>query len=221
MRKIPTCLPRWLALASVAAFALGCVYDPNQRCDENEELYLDGSRCVCVAGAAMTAHGCVLCGVHEEPGAGACACVAGYVRPSPAAACQPKTDALGTACDSQSAPCADATYSHCQITTGTSGYCTKTGCTGAADCANGYACDTAASVPYCRRPPVGAGQACAAAADCAGTEARFCDTMITHQCHVEGCTLAPDNCFAGTSCCDLSGFGLPQPICVQSGTCPT
>jgi len=212
---------RWLALVSAALFAAGCVYDASDRCDENEELYAAGDRCVCVAGAAMTTHGCVLCGAHETPGSGGCVCADGYVRSAPEDACQPKTDALGMACDTQSAPCADATYSHCQTTAGTSGYCTSTGCSGAADCADGYACDKSTSVPYCRRPPVGAGQSCAAAADCAGTEATFCDTMVTHQCHVQGCTLSPDDCFSGTACCDLSAFGLPQPICVQAGTCPT
>src|ERR1043165_8894557 len=160
---------RWLALAGAAAFAVSCVYDAHQRCDENEELYSDGTRCVCVAGAAMTGHGCMLCGAHEQPGTGGCVCAAGYVRPSPETACQVKTDALGAPCDAQSAPCTDVTYSHCQTTTGTSGYCTKTGCRGASERADGYACDGAAAVPYCRRPPVGAGQSCAAAADCAGT----------------------------------------------------
>ena len=210
-----------LVSAAAAAFAVGCVYEKNERCDENEQLYSDGNRCVCVAGAAMTTHGCMLCGANEEPVGAACVCVAGYVRPSPEAACQPTAGALGMACDAQSAPCADATYSHCQVVTGTTGYCTKTGCSGAADCADGYACDNVMPVSYCRRPPVGAGQTCAAAADCAGTEATFCDTMVTRQCRVQGCTLSPDNCLSGTACCDLSGFGLPQPICVQSGTCPT
>ena len=211
----------WLILVSVAAFAVGCVYDANQRCDENEALYSDGSRCTCVAGAAMTAHGCTACGANEMPDSTGCVCVAGYVRASLDTACQLKTGALGTACDAQSAPCADPTYGHCQITNGTSGYCTSTGCSGAAGCSDGYACETTASVPYCRRPPVGAGQSCAAAADCGATEATFCETAITHQCHVQGCTLTPDDCFVGTQCCDLTGFGVPQPICVQTGTCPT
>src|SRR5581483_11735625 len=129
---------RWLFLGGAVALMLSCVYDANNRCDENEELYSDGRRCVCVAGAAMTAHGCTLCGAHEVPGMGGCVCADGYVRSSPDAACQATTGALGRACDAQQAPCADATYSHCQITSGTAGYCTSTGCSVAADCVDGY-----------------------------------------------------------------------------------
>ena len=212
---------KWLALVSAAALLAGCAYDAKDRCDENEELYADGTRCTCVAGAAMTAHGCMLCGANEVPGSTGCACAAGFVHASPETPCEAQSGALGTACDAQSSPCADATFSHCQITRGTSGYCTNTGCSGAAGCLDGYACDSASAVPYCRRPPVGAGQSCAVAADCAATEATFCDVTITHQCIVQGCALSPDNCFAGTQCCDLSGFGVPQPICVQAGTCPS
>jgi hypothetical protein len=67
---------------------------------------------------------------------------------------------------------------------------------------------------------VGAGQACKSTAQCAGTEATYCDLSVTHQCLVEGCTVTPDNCFSGTVCCDLSTYGVAQPICVPTGTCP-
>jgi hypothetical protein len=43
---------------------------------------------------------------------------------------------------------------------------------------------------------------------------------MTHACLVQGCSLDPDDCFAGYECCDLSMFGIPQ-ICVPKGTCPT
>ena len=215
---------RWCALSLPifsAFLAAGCLVDLNQRCGENQHYDAENVNCACDSGFALQGTTCAPCAENEVGSPDGCVCADGYVRPAPEDACQPKTDALGMACDTQSAPCADATYSHCQTTAGTSGYCTSTGCGGAADCADGYACDKTTSVPYCRRPPVGAGQSCAAAADCAGTEATFCDTMVTHQCRVQGCTLSPDDCFSGTECCDLSGFGLPQPICVQAGTCPT
>jgi hypothetical protein len=214
------CRPR-LPLAALLALAAGCVYDPNHRCDENETMSPDGRQCICVPGAAMTAHGCTLCKANEVPGDGTCDCAPGYLRPTSGAACELAPSALGLACDTQSAPCTDTTYATCHVTRGTAGYCTNTGCATSVDCAGGYACDTSALPVFCKRPPLGAGQACQSNADCAGTEATYCDSFVTHQCHVEGCALTPDNCFSGTVCCDLSKFGMAQPICVQTGTCPT
>ena len=210
-----------LSLAVLLAGAVGCVYDPNHRCDDNEMLSSDGRQCVCVPGAAMTAHGCTLCGANEVPGQGICGCAPGYSRATPDAACQQVPSALGMVCDTLTVPCTDPKYSTCHVTSGTAGYCTNLGCTTSADCLDGYACDTRAVPGYCARPPVGAGQACQSNADCAGSEATYCDSFMTHQCHVQGCALAPDNCFSGTVCCDLTTFGVAQPICVQSGTCPT
>ena len=210
-----------LSLAAVLAAAASCVYDANNRCDENEMLSADGRQCICVPGSAMTAHGCTLCGANEVPGNGMCDCAPGFSRPMPGAACAQAPVALGMACDTQSAPCTDATYSTCHVTGGTAGYCTNTGCATSADCSGGYACETSATPAFCRRPPMGAGMPCQSPADCAGTEATFCDLAVTHTCLVQGCSLTADDCFQGTQCCDLSGFGVAQPICVQSGTCPT
>jgi len=210
-----------LPFTALLVASAGCVYDPNQRCDENQALSPDGQQCICVPGAAMTAHGCTLCGANEVPGNGTCDCAPGYARPTPAAACQQAPSALGTACDTLGAPCADPKYATCHVTNGTAGYCTSVGCTNAADCPSGYACDTSAVPGFCKRPPVGAGQACQTSAECAGTEATYCDSFVTHLCHVQGCTVAPDNCFSGTVCCDLTTFGVAQPICVPAETCPT
>jgi hypothetical protein len=212
---------QFLLLAPLLAATAGCVYDPNQRCDENQALSADGRQCICVAGSVMTAHGCTLCGVNEVPGNGICDCAPGYSRPTSGAACQAVPSALGTVCDVVTAPCVDPTYATCHVTGGTTGYCTSAGCATSADCSGGYACDTSASPAFCKRPPVGAGQACQSSAECAGTEATYCDVVVTHQCLVQGCKLAPDDCFLGTVCCDLSRFGVPQPICVQRGTCPS
>jgi hypothetical protein len=199
----------------------GCVYDQDQRCGENQALSADGRQCLCVAGAAMTAHGCTLCGTNEVPGNGVCDCAPGYSRLTPKGACQAAPAAIGMACDTLSAPCTDLTYSACHVTSGTTGYCTNVGCTTSADCQGGYACDVTVSPAFCKRPPVGAGQSCQSNAECAGTEATYCDAMVTHQCLVQGCKVTPDDCFSGTLCCDLSMYGVAQPICVLAGTCPT
>jgi hypothetical protein len=196
----------------------GCVYDSSERCDEGQ-VQFDELRCVCPEGSVPRADGCVACGENEVAGASGCACADGYSRTSDQAPCEANMTGQGDACSAE-VPCPDAAYPHCEASVGQSGYCTTTGCTSSADCSGGYACDSAASPSICKRPPLGAGRACASAADCAGTEATFCDAVVTHTCRVEGCSLSPDDCFEGTECCDLSVFGVPQPICVDQGGCP-
>jgi hypothetical protein len=61
--------------------------------------------------------------------------------------------------------------------------------------------------------------ACETPDDCAGTEATFCDSFMTHSCQVQGCQVDPNDCFAGFECCDLSAFGLPEPLCIPTGAC--
>lgn len=57
------------------------------------------------------------------------------------------------------------------------------------------------------------------AASCEGKEASFCDSFVSGTCLVPNCTLAPDNCFAGKECCDLTNFGLPMTLCIAAGAC--
>ena len=197
-----------------------CVYDAEDRCDENQILW-EGKRCICVEGAVLTDAGCKMCGANERPVAESCECVQGYSRPTPEAACEPVPAALGAACDTASTPCSDAVYAHCQVVSGTTGYCTNTGCTATSGCIGGYACDTSTAAPYCRRPPVGQGAACDTTQDCAAYEATFCESFQTHQCLVEGCSTTADTCFVGYECCDLTSLGLNNTLCVPAGACPT
>lgn len=130
----------------------------------------------------------------------------------------PLPDGLGDPCD-EDAACEVEPFSHCEPTDDDAGYCTSTGCEVPADCEGGYACDTAVSPSICRRPPLGLGKACTGPADCEGTEATYCDLAFSHTCMVQGCTLDPDDCFVGSECCDLSAYGVVEPLCVPSGTC--
>jgi hypothetical protein len=201
---------------TIAVTSAGCVLS-SDRCGPNEMISGDPERCVCVPGTALTAAGCVTCGANEEPAAMGCQCSAGFVR-NTAGACEAAPPAMGVAC-SASSPCRDATYNYCATSASGDGYCTTSGCAGG-DCTGGYACDLSATPSYCKRPPTGLGMSCTASSDCAGTEATYCDTFQTHSCLVQGCTVSPNNCFEGWDCCDLSGFGVPMPICVAKGTCP-
>jgi hypothetical protein len=205
---------------SLVAAPLACTYDPDEPCGPNEEMYGDGLRCLCVAGAALTPTGCVMCGANEVAGATACECVPGYNRPGGGGACEedPMTG-QGAACDDVT-PCPDTLAGHCQADASGSGYCTTTGCT-ETPCVGGYACDESASPSICVRPPLGQSMSCSSDTDCAGTEATFCDTVKSNSCLVRGCSVSPDDCFIGWSCCDLSSLGLRETICVPDGNCPT
>lgn len=200
----------WLLAQAVP----GCLYDPDEPCGEGMEVYGDKARCVCPAGTVYTSTGCVACGEHEVATASGCACEDGYSRPTADEACALTPDGLGEACD-PAAPACPAPYDHCEPVDD-SGYCTTSDCATSDDCKGGYACN-ADSV--CQRPPNGLGKPCTTPAECEGTEATFCDTFIAHSCQVQGCQLDPDDCFVGYECCDLSMFGLPQPLCVPQGMC--
>jgi hypothetical protein len=193
---------------------VGCLYDSDKPCGEGLAVYGDNLRCVCPEGSAYTPTGCVACGEHEMVTATGCACVEGYSRPTPDAECAETPSGLGAECDPEASDC-DAPYEHCEPASG-GGYCTTSGCTTTADCEGGYACNEAS---VCQRPPVGLGTPCAGPADCAGTEATFCDLVVTQSCQVQGCQLDPNDCFSGFECCDLSMFGVPEPLCVVAGAC--
>jgi hypothetical protein len=207
----------WLfgvGLGVAAHAASGCLYDPDEPCGKELSVHGDNVRCVCPEGTAYSPTGCVTCGEHEVASAAGCSCKDGYSRASAEAPCTETPSGLGAECDPDAPDCA-APYDHCEPTSGT-GYCTTTGCTTNDDCTGGYACNAAA---VCQRPPIGLGQACASADDCAGTEATFCDSFMTHSCQVEGCRLDTNDCFPGNECCDFSAFGLLQPLCAPEGTC--
>lgn len=199
-----------------AAAATGCV-----KCSANEMVGTSG--CVCKAGYGRkdATTPCAACGANEATGAtGACECATGFSRATADAPCTASaTSGQGVACDTVTAPCTDAVYNHCHVVTGTAGYCTVQGCTSSAGCTGGYMCALTASPSYCRRPPTGEGKACTSDADCAGTEATYCNVFMTQKCQVQGCTLNPNDCFTGTVCCDYTAFGVAQYQCVAEGTC--
>jgi len=202
-----------------------CLYDSSDRCDPKQVYDANAGLCVCtgntIAGTKPDgSQGCVDCAEHEVASNDACVCEEGYQRPTPEAACVIVPDALGLACDSDD-DCADATFDTCHLLDDGSGYCTNIGCA-PGECTGGYACDTVVTPSYCARPPAGTGMSCATDADCAGTEATFCETFQSHTCFVEGCALDGNDC-PGKDCCDLTGPSLgmiKKTICVDSGTCP-
>jgi hypothetical protein len=185
--------------------------------------------CVCAPGYARTnaTTPCVACGENEVSGASGCECAKGFGRPATGqacvsceetpSACEPASSGQGVACDPQSNPCTDSTHNYCYVPKGKAGYCTQE-CATDDECTGGYACDTKVSPSVCRKPPEGLGKPCTSNDDCAGTEATFCDMVVTKACAVQGCSLSPDDCYSGYTCCDLAKYGVPITLC-SLGSC--
>ncbi len=212
-----------LGLSSLLGVS-SCLYDSSNRCDKDQKFDADAGLCVCDAAQNKIAGdlGCVDCGANEVAGNDVCTCAPGFSRAAAGSPCTDVPPGLGAACQ-KDADCVEAAFPTCHVLGDGSGYCTSTGCASSSDCFASYACDTAASPAYCVRPPTGSGVSCASDADCAGTEATFCEIFNTHVCYVKDCSLTKNDCFPGKECCDLTKASLgtiTSPICVDAGSCP-
>lgn len=207
--------PTWHVLLATVLLGTGCLVDPDQRCGPDLVDLGDGV-CGCAEGEILDvdARACIRCGPHEVATGDACSCIEGYARDD-AGVCAEVPPGLGAPCTT-AADCVDAAYPVCQAD---DGYCTEA-CTTDDDCTGAFRCQLDGSPPFCQQPPTGLGTACEVAEDCEGLEADYCDSFFTGECLVSGCNLENDDCFVGLSCCDLSVFGLDEPICVEEGTCP-
>jgi hypothetical protein len=196
---------------------VGCVYDADDRCSPGQVI-VSHDRCACAPGLVAIDGVCQACPEHEVEQNGSCVCEQGYTRADESSACVEDVPGLGVAC-SDDVDCAEAPFTHCQADPA-GDYCTATGCGSTADCAAGFACDTAADPSYCKRPPLGQGAACETSADCASYEATYCEVIEGNVCLVQGCGDGSVECFEGWQCCDLTAFGLPM-LCVPEGECPS
>jgi hypothetical protein len=196
-----------LLLGGLAMVALAsCVYDSNKRCGPNQILQMDnGGQCVCDDLSVGTADGCVPCGTNEVAGATGCQCAPGFGKSGPTDPCTLGGGVIDAGSSNSQADADSAAQQEV--------------CTTDNDCTGGAACDLKVSPSICRTPPLGLGKACTSTSDCAGTEATFCDVMVTKACAVQGCSLAPDNCFPGYICCDLSKYGIPTTVCAVGNQC--
>lgn len=218
---------RVLSLLSLSLVTLsGCVYDSEHRCGPHQVLKMGNVEyCACDEYSVSTSNGCTPCGSNEVAGPSGCQCASGYGKLSTDGPCtlgadsgpladsgMPTAAGLGASCDPVTNPCSDSKYNYCFVEPSKPGYCTSR-CASELECSDGYACDVKTTPSVCRKPPQGLGKPCSSSSDCAGTEATFCDLVVTRSCVVEGCSLAVNDCFTGYACCDLSKYGLAKTIC--------
>lgn len=216
--------------AVLTVLGSGCLYDGAQRCGPGEVLNATALEvCVCAPGTVPVYRditvlvpasptelqpfsSCVPCGANEAISGDKCVCAAGFARGP--AGCMPSN--LGAACAAD-ADCAAGDQAYCRLP---EGYCTQSGCATNADCNADadYACATTATPTYCRRPPLGQGNACTMSGPdpaCA-QEASLC---ILNACATAGCQTDSD-CSPSRRCCDFTDVGQPGLTACLAGACP-
>lgn len=60
------------------------------------------------------------------------------------------------------------------------------------------------------------GKPCSGPADCAGTDAEYCDALVTMSCLIMGCEIGGSDCPPGYDCLDLSMLGASAPVCAAA-----
>ncbi len=190
----------------------GCLVNES-RCDANQVRDPDNAGlCKCIANAVLSpnGYGCDKCSETEEIRGGKCECVPGYVRGAAGGCEKSTTSTLWEPC-SEAEPCTEP-YPLC-ATVGGSQYCTNTGCKKNEDCPEDFVCRSEGAVSFCSKV-VGMIKTCATAADCAGTEALYCETLQAKVCLVQDC-VSSAACPSGWSCCDLKRF-IQTSLCIRT-----
>lgn len=195
------------------------------RCSKNQ-VPSEGelASCECAPGYVLDKDGvhCVACGAHSKPEGGKCVCEPGYDREDDDAPCEKvEGSAAGSAC-SEAHPCTDPNP-YCAGADG-EGYCTQSGCERNGDCPEKWLCAADGDESYCRKPPTGLGDTCMSSADCAGNEAKYCESFMLKQCMVNECAEDASICPSGFVCCDLRAV-INESLCLSmafltSGMCP-
>jgi len=214
------------ACAALLGFTADSCLIEDDRCGPNQVKATNGLyACVCEPGYVTSAlgYGCDACGENEESMGDKCVCKAGFNRSSDTAPCEAAQGSeLGSAC-SESDPCV-APNDFCALSEDEP-YCTTQGCKRNDDCPANWRCDTSGDEGFCNRPPSGFGDPCQSSADCAGKEASYCESLMTHVCIVNNCLPAPEDCPSQNVCCDVSAFVPGASLCVaisalSDGKCP-
>lgn len=188
------------AMLAAAAMVLSCSFDSDERCGPGQEYSEEFDLCLCASGYATSEDGCEKCGRNEEPGPVGCQCKAGYELDDDE--CKKLEDAADPADDAADADAAaddDALPAEA----------------GTTDAGPGPDA-SAETVPDVPDEIDGLGMACTMPEDCEGTDASYCDTLVTQGCLVSGCELAGDDCPPGYGCQDLSMLGATEPVCAAA-----
>ncbi|MDQ2643543.1 MAG: hypothetical protein M3020_07005 [Myxococcota bacterium] len=180
--------------------ASGCLVDSDDPCGD-ALIKTSAGACVCPKGHVPSDSGCVPCAENERAAGGQCVCEDGFSRASASASCEPVSEQPG--CSGSECPGEGA-------------------CASSANCAAPRLCDRYGT-RQCVEPPVGLGRACASDADCAGTDATYCEVHFSLTCVIQGCKEDGGRCPGDMQCCDFAI--LTRSLCVGAdaltdGACP-
>jgi hypothetical protein len=183
-----------------------CLVDAGDPCGDELVETATGA-CMCPEGTVPDGARCAACGENEHPAGGECACDEGFVRATANASCEP----FSAECQPPDCP------EPCE-----GDDCEPASCESSAECASPLLCDVHGS-GACEPPPEGLGKSCASDADCAGTEATYCEVFQTLTCQVENCVESSGVCPGDMQCCDFQILG--RSLCIPSdslndGECP-
>jgi hypothetical protein len=198
---------RWLAYAS-AGLTLGCLVDLDAPCGEGFVPNGSGG-CTCLPDSVVVAGQCTPCDAHSHPSGQSCVCDRGFEQVGGRGACVAEADPPAQSLDA-STPGADSAPPLSNT------------CSASIECSAGQLCDVHGS-KTCVASPDGLGISCKASADCAATEATYCDTFSTHTCQLQGCKDQAGVCAGDLTCCDYAILGTSlcvPPESLQAGECP-
>jgi hypothetical protein len=189
-----------LAALPIGLLLSGCLVDSEERCGD---LFVENAvgACVCPNGQVPTDSGCERCGENERAAGGQCVCEQGFSRTSATSSCELVTDE--PACTGSDCPAEGE-------------------CASSANCAAPMLCDLYGT-GQCVDPPSGLGESCASDADCAGTDATYCELYSSLTCVIQGCKEDGGRCPGDMQCCDFAI--LSRSLCVgiealNDGACP-
>lgn len=212
MRGAVRAMGAWLGALATTCLSDGCII-AGDKCDAHQvHLTGDYDICVCEPNAAMnpSGAGCTPCGENQEIQNGACSCKAGFVKGADGASCI--ASEIGARCTADLS-CITAAFPYCALDKGPEGYCTNQGCSANADCPAGWSCETApGGTRFCHRPPTGHGAPCNSSAECSSFEAKYCESLQSHTCLLEGCATSAVACPNEWGCCDYSAL-IGAPLC--------
>ncbi len=202
------------ALLAASAVALSCSFDSDARCGPGQEYSEEFDLCLCASGYAISEDGCEKCGRNEEPGPVGCQCKEGYELVDDECEAEDDSDDDPTGDDADDDDSDDD--DSLPMDAGGPATSLEGGLEGGVDEPDSVVDASMDPDSDDSMEIDGLGMACTMPEDCEGTDAPYCDTLVTQACLVTGCEIGGSDCPPGYGCQDLSMLGATEPVCAAA-----